>query len=385
MAEEKLRDIRMAIKFRGNSKDDISSGPTAEQKEKYNSRVFSLNSYNWTSVSDDKRPVDSSDRLILTEFQPERTYDFGKILSSVDSLKTLSEFLNGGGVVSTVVQTAAQVLQDKLIDRYSKNPEELTNPTNLSMQLVKNMMKGQYLNTYEIPYNEPNYFNSDGDQGWSASGSEQMIGSEISNLVQQNANINFPMPAQWNNSGGNGLDIGQTEFYLINETVSDFQRNFKFLMAFSAGSFWVQGGIMQFSPNLYDVECPGRFHRNWVAMGLTVTYEGKLRPFTDSSNFLASFKGMNGPTVKIPEAYKVHCKFTDLTPNTYNCWASYILNGKDGGKIGSTTTGTNQAMINEVKDFAGNVVNKGKEILNTLNTNNLRNTNNIMNTVTRGG
>jgi hypothetical protein len=50
-----------------------------------------------------------------------------------------------------------------------------------------------------------------------------------------------------------------SKFYLINKTSIDLVKNYRFLLAFSAGTYSVQmqWGALQ-SPNVYYVEIPGK-------------------------------------------------------------------------------------------------------------------------------
>jgi hypothetical protein len=98
--------------------------------------------------------------------------------------------------------------------------------------------------------------------------------------------------------------------------------NFTFLNSLVAGNFWVQLGMIQQSPNLYDVVVPGRFHKYFCAIGIEVDYVGKCRT---NETAVEEINRAGGPDVNLsekdmlfPDAYKITISVRDLSPNNFN-------------------------------------------------------------------
>lgn len=93
-----------------------------------------------------------------------------------------------------------------------------------------------------------------------------------------------------------------------------------------------QAGFIMGS-NIYNVLCPGRFNFLWASVGSTVTYEGKLRKNAFMSNkFGKTIKSID--TDKLwPDAWKIQIQIKDLTPNNFNTYIEYFINGFSGETI----------------------------------------------------
>lgn len=337
-----LRDLRMSMTFRGNRVADVNFLKDVNQsriedvgKMSKKSRIYTLNDYKWTDsygsgVNYEENPMP---KLIITEFQPEKSVPWGKLIDNLSKWTAgLTNILGGAG--ATGMGLVAAATQDALIEKYTANTtvnSQLLRSDNISMQFVQNLLKGQYLSSYELPFFDNTYIQANTTANWSSGGSEAMMGQEMSRVMQETSNVNFPMTPTWSKTGDDGFDI-QSEFHLINSDTDALKRNFGFLHAFAAGAFWVQVGLVQFPPNLYDVYCPGRFHKYWCAMGITVTYEGKQRQNIGLVDYMRSAYSLNGMTrdFTFPEAYKVTVSFKDLTPNNYNVWAENLKYGPFG-------------------------------------------------------
>ena len=171
-----------------------------------------------------------------------------------------------------------------------------------------------------------------------------------------------------------------TSFYLINANSRWLERNFMFIQAIFAGTSWVHLNYCRVqSPNVYHVVCPGRFQMIWATMECTVTFEGKLRKNADVSK---KFKdgGINSIDEDMlwPDAWKISITVHDLTPNNFNLYAYYYMNGfckdeiadlsnqkgiveitKDLGKyikeITSSASSSISTMVNQTTDVANAV------------------------------
>jgi hypothetical protein len=103
--------------------------------------------------------------------------------------------------------------------------------------------------------------------------------------------------------------------------------NFKFLNSIISGAFWLQMDYVQKSPNVYDVEVPGRFHSYYAALGVEVSHVGKLRTNPSVSLSMNSLKSLNENTL-YPDAYKMTLNIVDLCPNNFNNYIDYLRDGR---------------------------------------------------------
>ena len=189
-------------------------------------------------------------------------------------------------------------------------------------------------------------------------------GGKITDLIQGKG-INFDIPTTPTFSLGSIGETGyssaglQTEFYLINKNDNWLERNFRFLHAFFAGTQWVQlpAGMIKGS-NIYNVLCPGRFNILWASVGSTVSIEGRLRKNKKmAEKFGNVLKSIDEDTLW-PDAWKVKIDIKDLTPNSFNTYINYFVNGtgavtnqvRENARFGTFNTNPIDAIINYLKD-----------------------------------
>ena len=190
------------------------------------------------------------------------------------------------------------------------------------------------------------------------------VGGKITDLIQGKG-INFDIPTTPTFSLGSIGETGyssaglQTEFYLINKNDNWLERNFRFLHAFFAGTQWVQlpAGMIKGS-NIYNVLCPGRFNILWASVGSTVSIEGRLRKNKKmAEKFGNVLKSIDEDTLW-PDAWKVKIDIKDLTPNSFNTYINYFVNGtgavtnqvRENARFGTVNTNPIDAIINYLKD-----------------------------------
>jgi hypothetical protein len=331
-------------------------------------RTFDINSYNW-SYENDLRMINKEgvQKMIIYEFQPDPIYDIGKVIDgafgswgkiygdkNVESVTTdATSWL--GGFMTGIVAGAAQgflapATEQFLMKQYYDNPQ---NAIQFPMNLIKKLFPGVYLNTFEMPYFDELYLDSAPDRGtWTMGGSERVLGKAAKKFVTEMMNIDFPTAPSWEHSiqSGKGFNM-KNKFYLINDTTDNLVKNFKFLNALMSGTYWIQLMVMQKSPNLYKVVVPGRFTKWFCDISATVTMDGKLRTNPSAvgkinggqtnvassagTNFDASFKSIQSTTL-FPDVYKVELGITDLTPNHFNQYMDYMVNGDTVNVSGQT-------------------------------------------------
>ena len=125
-------------------------------------------------------------------------------------------------------------------------------------------------------------------------------------------------------------------------------------MSFAAGSYWLQiNGYQYHCPNLYRVECPGRFFELYTSLDISIQYYGKTRKilkndakiFDESGSY--KFKLFNelldNNQLFIPEAYEVKIDSKSLQPNAFNIQYNYFIRGasslRPDGNISENSSG----------------------------------------------
>jgi hypothetical protein len=378
-----VTDIRQIMIFRNKERKQLKEEKFLSQSMS-KVRTYSLNDYNWsenfnmdgvnTDISNDKIP-----KLILTEFQPERSYNFDEIT------KTLGTFVNNaltsgkggkglvdkvlGGLAKTAIQTGVTAQQSLNFETFADTTKQEA-IDGVAMRFVRGLFTGQYLNVYEIPFFGNEYLIADTKSSWSESGSDMILGKEASKTLKENFSVNFPMSPVWNKASETKLNWKNT-FHLINNTTDNLVRNLKFLNALISGSYWLQLGIMQQSPNVYDVVCPGRFHQYFTALSVEVNFKGKLRENEKVSKEMGEM-GYNGfvsdnNKVLFPGAYEVIIKASDLSPNNFNVYMDTII-GKDKVTVGDTRSryGSAADIGGILSDVGKGVLSEGSAMLNKV-------------------
>ena len=176
-----------------------------------------------------------------------------------------------------------------------------------------------------------------GDDGWTATGFEKIVGNELYKLIENAMPMNMPGVPEWKNTNQDTCPEIKFELKLVNNKLGDAAKNFAFLNSFISGAYWIQIGNLQRSPNLFSLECPGRFYYLYCTMNCSVTYHGKARYV--ASDLITYYKTMLGVDQNhpffaqllntafwIPDAYTITVKFHSLMPNNFNAYIGYILN-----------------------------------------------------------
>ncbi len=351
---------------RDNFRKDFSfTGGTSGQEtinaklNKTSPETVSLNDYNWMHEYDTFIPEEEKQnfpKIIVTEFQPVPNFGFEKMLnkgkdvvkkvmnvasgvmkageSATNAAKTAGKEVttaNGKGVGEKILAVADELVKTQVSDDSIKAGTEL----------LQNLLSGKFLNIYEIPYVSNDYLEGDGG-GWSTSGEEGGMGGAIMGMINKIGGAlgidKGPAMPTW--SKQDNFLSHSTEFYLINDTPGNTYNNYKFLRSFIRGSFWILSDYQEISPNLYQIEVPGRFKCPLAAMKCSVTYEGQLR----KDSVAASKLGIPS-SILIPDAYKLTVSFDELVPNNYNMYLAYdkemssAANGDINSQFGKGATG----------------------------------------------
>ena len=363
MAETKtvVKDIRQMMIFRNKNRRKVDAyyiGDVDKKKhldltvadpDSPRSGTYTLDDYNWSqefSMNNNNRLSNRTiPKIILTEFQPEKSFNFDEITKAMagaaaDAVKSdgqkkgfLGKIVDAGkkNLVKAGVTAGYRYAFDQAAD-----PSQNNATNGIAMKFVRSLMTGQYLNVFEIPFFGEDYLVADSVDGWSEGSAATLLGKEAAQTLKENFNINFPMAPQWTKGTTKKVDWKNT-FHLINDTTENALRNFKFLNALTSGNYWMQLGFLQQSPNVYDVYCPGRFHQYFSALGVKVTRKGKERENLELSRILGEL-GYNGfvsseNAILFPDAYEIEIHCTDLTPNNFNTYIDHMV-GHEKVKIG---------------------------------------------------
>ena len=152
-----------------------------------------------------------------------------------------------------------------------------------------------------------------------------------------------------------------SEFYLVNTNKQWLIKNFQFIQAFFAGAEWLHmKHCVVRPPNVYHVLCPGRFQIYWAAMDIDITFEGKLRKHQEASKELSKYSKAIDENMLWPEAWKVDVTIRDLTPNNFNLYAEYYLNGFNADEIRSLEDYI--SVKDAVKEIGSYLMELGKEL-----------------------
>lgn len=311
------------------------------------SRIFSINDYKWGEHNAlNFADPDSVQKIILEEFQPSPMFDVGRLVDIVlgrtskivDGQKTTTtteySFIGnivGGGISSAIQSSLGWAAEKAILANYLANPESAID---FPIKMIKQMLPGIFLNRYELPFFERTYLDTTNSGSWSTQGSSRVLGTALHKILQENMNVDFPTAPTWTCGDNKGKDF-KFELYLINDNNDSLVKNFRFLHSLISGTFWMQLSVLQKSPNLYRVTVPGRFIKYFCSIGISSEMVGKLRTNEDVASILNQgtsttkvFSAINQKTL-FPDAYKLELHVQDLTPNNFNNYVNYLINGQN--------------------------------------------------------
>lgn len=322
--------------------------------------VYYLSDYNWSmnekSLNKMGLKTDDFPYIRVYELQPNRQVSFKKIaddlIGGVSGAigKVAAGFLGTAGTIVTAVANA--------LGSSTSEAQEYSSNT----QWVDDLLAGDWVGQYDIPYFGADFFKSSGSVGWS-------MGNllEKSDFLQNSLTMNVQDIPTWKYTPGEGQTL-TCPIVLVNETIEDFIKNLKFLYSFTMGSFWLQESFLRYrSPNLYRLICPGRFVYLYAAMDVSAEYLGKIKRYstTDAKRFFGeddssfeNFKplkryitGMD--TCNIPEAFRISATFKNLTPNAFNIIDGYMtVSDSAQNIIPNITTAAQGSSYFEIADGA---------------------------------
>ena len=338
--------------------------------------------------------------------------NFGSYLVDYLLNTDISKDLSATGVTSTFTDDLFSGTTNKFKDAYSNadNIQQLnTMALKIPYMLYYGLQSTTTTNIYEVPFvNEPKLlYTSTGSAGWGDSagfianildGAKNMLGSIL-------PNIGISMSPWWNSSSGQGTfeDEVVVNFDLYNDSKDQAMINFIFVNTIIPNNKWLQYGLIQHSPCLYDVKVEG-IKRMYACTGdFKVTYSGVLRKVTKQfikdlilkhlnasfasaeeemqlegdktitvlkrdekiNSFIDEFKD----NIRIPDVYHVSLTFKSLLPSNLNQYLfqyignTHIINNYNPG-INTRTTNTVESAIsgiNNVKTSLGKILDYSAE------------------------
>lgn len=363
MENKEYTDLRRAVTFRSVSKDDDG------QEIKPTRRNFTLNSITWSDhyeMNGNTPLINNNDvpKLKLTEYQPIKKPDWSKIVEAAGSIGTIQGVSQVLDTVLNPINALSQYYGYQYLNsvaaEYSSNTSKADKLLDISD--IENLMEGDIINSYEIPFFSDIYLRSNNKDNWTT-GSAMESAGKMAEILNDGFQMNILKTPQWQNSSEEGLNW-ETEFYLYNATVKDLQKNFTFINSIFPSTQWVRmrsakadegfakadsllannkltakahdngsfnglqalGNSLAFakSPNFFRVECPGRFLQLFVALDIEVAFVGNVRKMPLHDLIDDKVKMINENTL-YPDAYKITISAKDMTPNCFNVYANYLM------------------------------------------------------------
>ena len=328
----------------------------------------SLNSPYSTVFHSTRQDAPAIQPLIINEFQPNPFLSIGDLLP--EFMNTLGGAL--GSVADNTVGPLVRIGSKKITESFMRDAARKPDTLYLSshkyerftsdpVQTVRNMfMGGKWLNTFEIPYYGSFYLNGDYKKQWNVGGIDDIsaLGAGFGGLLKK-FGIDYPGNPRFNVSMNESKNRSvSTTFYLININSTWLKKNFKFIHAIFAGTTWVHLRYCIVRPtNVYNVVCPGRFMFMWATMSVQVSTVGKLRKNAQVAKELSGKVHSIDENTLFPDAWKMTITIDDLTPNNFNMYADYYLNGFNKDEISM------QADEKTFGDLAGELWDSVKEII----------------------
>lgn len=357
----------------------------AKMRSGHANNTFYLDDYNWGLNEKDsfekmQYDVNSFPYIRLYELQVDLQISYKKILNTVKEnaagfldritdnevfrgIMSSSVWLGSGAKLVKTGKDAALAARDvassgglagtyvgNLVTSNSIDAEGASKINNLA-----NAIGGDWVGQYDVPFFANSFLKADSKESWSmGTGDNDALNRKDNLLIQNGFNLNAQEMPEWKFSQGATLDWTNT-FYLVNDNIDNFFRNFEFLMALTAGNYWVQssgdglvGKAMSWissaltfgqtnqvyyyrPPNLFRIYSPGRFLMLFAALSIDVNFIGKTKYYSplEMSNLVkgnSSMEAFKSQGFHMPEAFEIKMVVKDLTPQCFNIVAGFYHN-----------------------------------------------------------
>jgi len=324
-------------------------------RSKTSIKSYKIEDYDWvfdyeTFLSDNEKKL--YPKILISEFQPVPAVGLEKLKND------LKDIINkGAGLLQGLSQTKDQIsgeINNKHI------PIVSTDKIREGTKLYRNLLSGDFLNNYEIPYTGKDYISGDGS-GWQTSADMLSLGGLIDAIGSLVGAGTGPTMPTWKKP--EQFLTHETEFMLRNSTPENTKKNYDFLRAIIPGTMWIQNDRQEISPNLYQLEVPGRFRCYLATMKITITFEGQIRKDEVTNNIIGL-----PLSVLLPDAFKVKFEFTELIPNNFNMFMAYDETMKDEANSPGNSNFSTAASGHRTSTLALKLKTKTNELKNSNTT-----------------
>lgn len=212
--------------------------------------------------------------------------------------------------------------------------------------LYYRMIGATTTNRYVLPYNGTEVFATSGTDGWGAANgfggttSKNSIFGKLFNFAL-GSNLRIVTQPIWGGSSGGGSGGVSMTLSLYNDTMEHAINNFIFVNTICPSNMFLQYGIWQLPPSVYDIKIEGG--RRWFMCTGTTSCQGKGVMRDVSQKFIDELVDKHGNSivksgsnkqsfsvnrlVKIPDVYELTLSFTSLLPDNFNqCLFQYMGN-----------------------------------------------------------
>lgn len=303
------------------------------------------------------KTVAATPRMKLYEFQPQPFYR--QFLTLFTEIYDFANKLFPAGDTFKLDPTIFNELKKKfsyqsLIDSMSAATQNDALLYSFPKFLYKNLIAGEFLGSFELPYYGTDFIHAKGMDGWQNTTFMKKYAQNLTGILDRFGlgGLNVPITPQFTFDGGWGPECDEITnvVYLYNDTLKRFIVNTDFIIFLTMGALWVQSGPLQRGSNLYQVVIPGRMRYYLCKMDVHVETVGKQRranatgiDYLKKSTLLPKvFCDETGPS--IPDGYKITTKIQSLLPNNFNAFM-FALEGEAGfGKAGDVNKNAFQSI-----------------------------------------
>lgn len=290
-------------------------------------------------------------------------------------MKFLLRYVTGTSPAGDDILAAFSGKLDASVKPYAESiKNKYTRLISLPYSIYYKMQSCTTSNIYELPYIKADnvLYSSNGSPGWdTANAGFRFLPKALTSLPlignllgQMFGNIGISWTPWWNASTGNATpekDVVIT-FDLFNDTAEAAAINFVFINTIIPNNKWIQYGLFQHSPHIYDIKLEG-YNRLFACTGdFDVKYKGVLRDMSDYwfDNILAKYINTNttiltqflndckiNKLIKIPDVYEVTLTFKSLLPSNFNQYLFTLV------KNDNIKTVYNKSPVHEMSELPG--------------------------------
>jgi hypothetical protein len=227
------------------------------------------------------------------EFQPNTALSelVGAFKASKE--KTDSFFKDGGDIKQLLTNIGSMFTKDGMDSMLKElipdvDSGKLSSPHGQVIDIpnffYKNLIGGFYSGLYKFPFFEKTeYLHGMGDQGWeSKSLKQRLLPGPLAGIADKVSSVigafDIASRPNWNmNGAGPVSDKVEFSITLFNSSSEATVKNIKMIHSLVGGNMWLQKGLIQISPCLYDVEVVGRFRYWFCTADIKVDFIGQNR------------------------------------------------------------------------------------------------------------